>query len=145
MSSLPDMKVGQLKKIASTSCIKGYSTMKKANLVVAIRAHKLPIPKVAKAPKVKKAKAPKAKVAKASKAPPSAPSKKDKARSRIRALLPGLATAMAKDVNLGGRPKKVAVAKAVKAPVGIGYSGGVRGPALNPAEKKGLAKLGVIF
>lgn len=140
MSSLPDMKVGQLKKIASTSCIKGYSTMKKANLIVAIRAHKLPIPKVAKAPKVKKAKAPKA-----SKAPPSAPSKKDKARSRIRALLPGLATAMAKDVNLGGRPKKVAVAKAVKAPVGIGYSGGVRGPALNPAEKKGLAKLGVIF
>lgn len=140
MSSLTDMKVGQLKKIASTSCIKGYSTMKKANLVVAIRAHKLPIPKVAKAPKVKKAKAPKA-----SKAPPSAPSKKDKARSRIRALLPGLATAMAKDVNLGGRPKKVAVAKAVKAPVGIGYSGGVRGPALNPAEKKGLAKLGVIF
>ena len=140
MSSLTDMKVGQLKKIASTSCIKGYSTMKKANLVVAIRAHKLPIPKVAKAPKVKKAKAPKA-----SKAPPSAPSKKDKARSRIRALLPGLATAMAKDVNLGGRPKKVAVAKAVKAPVGIGYAGGVRGPALNPAEKKGLAKLGVIF
>ena len=145
MSSLPDMKVGQLKKIASTSCIKGYSTMKKANLIVAIRAHKLPIPKVAKAPKVKKAKAPKAPKAKASKAPPSAPSKKDKARSRIRALLPGLATAMAKDVNLGGRPKKVAVAKAVKAPVGIGYSGGVRGPALNPAEKKGLAKLGVIF
>ena len=140
MPGLTDMKVEQLKKIASTSCIKGYSTMKKANLVVAIRAHKLPIPKVAKAPKVKKAKAPKA-----SKAPPSAPSKKDKARSRIRALLPGLATAMAKDVNLGGRPKKVAVAKAVKAPVGIGYSGGVRGPALNPAEKKGLAKLGVIF
>jgi hypothetical protein len=140
MSSLTDMKVGQLKKIASTSCIKGYSKMNKANLIVAIKAHKLPIPKVAKAPKVKKAKAPKA-----SNAPPSAPSKKDKARSRIRALLPGLATAMAKDVNLGGRPKKIAVAKAVKAPVGIGYAGGVRGPALGAAEKKGLAKLGVIF
>ena len=123
MSSLPDMKVGQLKKIASTSCIKGYSTMKKSNLILAIKAHKLPIPKVAKAPKVKKAKAPKAKVAKAPKVKaPVAPSKKDKARSRIRALVPGLATAMAKDVNLGGRPK------------------GSFGP-----KKSGLAKLGVIF
>ena len=140
MSSLPDMKVGQLRKIASTSCIKGYSTMKKSNLIVAIKAHKLPIPKVAKAPKAKVAKAPKA-----PKAVPSGPSKKDKARSRIRALLPGLATAMAKDVNLGGRPKKIAVAKAVKPPVGIGYAGGVRGPALSAGEKKGLSKLGVIF
>ena len=53
MVELSSLTLEQLRNIAGGSCIKGYSKMTKANLILAIRAHKL-AGRVRKAPAPKK-------------------------------------------------------------------------------------------